>query len=506
MDDPSPTDLAASRAERARHNGRRSRGPVSERGKARSSRNALRHGLTAKVHLVLDRDDEADFMALATTLEAELAPRGTLEGFLVARLTAAMWHTGRAERMEARAFAATADPDPDRLRLALRYRGSVQRELFRCLRALQELRCHPLALGNGDHDDTAEPGRHEAAEPHPGAIDPARVAVAAWGGERAGSIPPGFLELRPVPQIWPIAWRFVQDRAFPGDVPLLVYADGTVRSPEGRLLDDVWSPEAPPSPPPQPADLAPTPTAPATTPAPAVEPASAFAWLDDENGDDAFSDLLPTPRQRNKPTQPFVTAQFPDSPNALGTGPEAPLIGLGRTAPELGPVPDGPEAQQVPQPPPQLADDRLPLCSSTGPALPGPRVPDPGQSTHPEARERQSPRLGAWERMWGIDLPDAEPIACADDTSEPDPADAGERNCTIEFNPCTSEPELAAAHAGSCRDLAGIGLDESRLATAPHRDDPSIHPEASDGRLDRLRRRNPRLARRRCASRPEDDP
>ena len=507
MDDPPPDDLAARRAERARRNGRHSRGPVSERGKARSSRNALRHGLTAKVHLVLDRDDEAEFRALAAGLDDELAPRGTLEAFLVARLTAAMWHTGRAERMEARAFAA-ADPDPDRLRLALRYRGSVQRELFRCLRALQELRCRPLALGNRDHDDTAEPERH-AAEPSPDAIDPIRLAIAAWGGERAGPIPPGFLELRPVPQVWPIAWRFVQDRAFPGDVPLLVYADGTVRSPEGELLEDVWSPEAPPSPLPEPAAPPAMPTAATTIPAPAVEATSALNWHDDENGDRDFDHLLPTPRQRNEPTQPVAITQFPGAPNLLGTGSEASRIGLGRTAPELEPVPDCPGRWPIPQPPPQLADDRSPLCDSSDAGLSGPPERDPSHSPHLGAWERQSPRLGAWERMWGITLPEPEPVACTDDTSEPSTADSDERNCTIEFNPCTPEPEQAVACVGSRHESAGTSPGQSDIAAAPRRGDPLVSPETregSGGRLGRLRRRNPRLTRRRCGSRSEDGP
>ena len=252
---PFPTDPAAERAERARRNGRHSRGPVSERGKARASRNALRHGLTARVHLLLDRDDDADFAALAGSLASELAPQGALEGFLVARLTAAMWHTGRAERMEARAFGEGPDPDPDRLRLAMRYRAapgascSVACARFTsCAAARWPGRLHPFPPRRTGPLGRMRQLRRPGTSADLPSIDRSRLSVAAWGGERGGPVPPGFMALRPVQGVGPRAWIYTQDRAFPGDVPLLVYADGTVRSPEGELLEDIWSPRPCPSP------------------------------------------------------------------------------------------------------------------------------------------------------------------------------------------------------------------------------------------------------------------
>ncbi|MGE3292570.1 MAG: hypothetical protein AB7I59_03745 [Geminicoccaceae bacterium] len=499
MADPPPTDPAARRAERARRNGARSRGPVSERGKARSSRNALRHGLTAKVHLVLDRDDEAGFMALADSLDAELAPCGTLEGFLVARLTAAMWHTGRAERMEARAFAAATDPDPERLRLAMRYRGSVQRELFRCLRALQELRSHPLAA-EGDAGGTGEPGRPEtAAAP----ADPARTAAVAWGGERAGAIPPGFLELRPVPQVWPIAWRFFQDRAFPGDVPLLVYADGTVRSPDGRLLEDVWSPgplaaqaSAPAAPP-----------APVEAPAPtvAVVAASASEVVDSEDERNS-SGLLSNPPLRNEPTQAIESTGFPSPPNLLEAA--ASRVGLGRTAPELDWAQAG---SGVP-----ASQDGLPILDGDGSPTQVDPEPDCSGALPCEFGGTHTP--SAWERMWGVPLLKTTPktTLVENDTHEPDAVgahgqthgndvppctseleapDRHEEKYTNELSPCTGEPEHRAEAAFLWSEVPIPGDLRHADATAFQR----------SGRRSRIRRRRSKLPQWQHISTPESE-
>ena len=54
---PEPRPRTPAQIEASRRNGARSRGPVTEEGKFRASRNALTHGLTAMEHLVLE--DEA---------------------------------------------------------------------------------------------------------------------------------------------------------------------------------------------------------------------------------------------------------------------------------------------------------------------------------------------------------------------------------------------------------------------------------------------------------------
>ena len=49
-----PRPRSPAQIEAARKNGARSRGPVTAAGKARASRNALKHGLAAMHHLVLE--------------------------------------------------------------------------------------------------------------------------------------------------------------------------------------------------------------------------------------------------------------------------------------------------------------------------------------------------------------------------------------------------------------------------------------------------------------------
>ena len=218
---PAPPDvLALARAERARRNGARSRGPVTATGKARSARNALRHGLRAA--LLVPAEDAAAFRGTAERLFAELAPAGELEGFLVADLAAAMWRTGRARRFEAEALAGAA-PDEGKLELALRYQASASRDLFRLLRALQNLRRRPLVA-------------EDAAAPAPEVTD---VAGVAWGAGAAAlppPPPPGCLLLRPVARKGPTLWRWHQNEAFPGAEPLPVDAEGNVY----RLEADGW--------------------------------------------------------------------------------------------------------------------------------------------------------------------------------------------------------------------------------------------------------------------------
>jgi hypothetical protein len=139
--------------------GGRTRGPKTAAGKARSSRNALKHGLRARLMILLDDESAADFAAFEAAVRAELAPSGGLQADLVARIVIAAWRARRADRIEAAIFARflndirPGDPGeprsalsyglvrdcygPRALETLVRYRGSVFAELFRALAALE---------------------------------------------------------------------------------------------------------------------------------------------------------------------------------------------------------------------------------------------------------------------------------------------------------------------------------------------------------------------------------
>jgi hypothetical protein len=70
-------------------------------GKARSAKNALKHGLRAQKHVVLPAEDAAAFAAHEAALMEELAPEGALQTVLAKRIVAATWRLERAEKSRA---------------------------------------------------------------------------------------------------------------------------------------------------------------------------------------------------------------------------------------------------------------------------------------------------------------------------------------------------------------------------------------------------------------------
>ena len=66
-------DASESQLEANRLNAQRSTGPRTAEGKARSSQNAVRHGLTAKCP-VLPGEDPAEFAAFSEALFEDLTP------------------------------------------------------------------------------------------------------------------------------------------------------------------------------------------------------------------------------------------------------------------------------------------------------------------------------------------------------------------------------------------------------------------------------------------------
>lgn len=82
-----------------RRNARRSTGPRTPEGKARSSRNALKHGLFAGDAVLPDEDRQA-FLELLTALEADQQPASPLEQILLRQLAIAIWRLCRLNRIE----------------------------------------------------------------------------------------------------------------------------------------------------------------------------------------------------------------------------------------------------------------------------------------------------------------------------------------------------------------------------------------------------------------------
>ena len=74
------------RALASRRNGARSRGPRTAAGLARSSGNALKHGLRARRHVLLADEDAAEYRAFQAAAQVELAPMGVLQSELAARI------------------------------------------------------------------------------------------------------------------------------------------------------------------------------------------------------------------------------------------------------------------------------------------------------------------------------------------------------------------------------------------------------------------------------------
>ena len=92
-------DRAAINRENAQH----STGPVTLEGKARSSQNALKHGLSAKA-LLLPSDDPAAFQRHLDTFLDEYQPQGPTEQQLVRTLANNSWQLDRVNRLEQALF------------------------------------------------------------------------------------------------------------------------------------------------------------------------------------------------------------------------------------------------------------------------------------------------------------------------------------------------------------------------------------------------------------------
>src|SRR4051794_5726615 len=167
-----PATRSPAQIEASRRNGARSKGPVTPEGKKRASRNALKHGLTALHHLVLEDEVPDALDALITTVTEETGAVGEIEARLARRLAIALWKGERAERIETALFDAApklrppqtgfqweeADPlttfDLKRFNAVCGYQAQQGRDISRCLKESRQLRKEALSDGT-DEPETA---------------------------------------------------------------------------------------------------------------------------------------------------------------------------------------------------------------------------------------------------------------------------------------------------------------------------------------------------------------
>ena len=133
-----PAQPRLTRAEAARRNGAKSRGPKTPEGKARSAQNALRHGFRAAPNTVI-AFNRAEFDEFRREALQEHRPYGHAESSYFELWAFAAFQLRRLSQIEQNQF---LEPDPGSLGILLslaRYRSSLERTRERAFRQLRDL-------------------------------------------------------------------------------------------------------------------------------------------------------------------------------------------------------------------------------------------------------------------------------------------------------------------------------------------------------------------------------
>ena len=153
-----------------RRNATRSTGPVTEAGKHRSRRNAVRHGLCAETVVGILEDVE-DYKGFEAAIIADYDAETAVERELVLRLASLLWRIRRATSIETNFLRIQADILRDRRRL----RGQPRDEVYEFFSASSLNTCERTEAGQ--NDDDLEPGHLNSRDLpfHPAtSLDPGR--------------------------------------------------------------------------------------------------------------------------------------------------------------------------------------------------------------------------------------------------------------------------------------------------------------------------------------------
>jgi hypothetical protein len=110
-----------------KRNAQKSTGPATEEGRRLSSKNALKHGLTAR-EVTIDEAEAKKFAAFRDDLVADLAPHGALEEQLAQEIAVHSWRLRRVYRLEVNE-SDTANPLSSLAQEAVAHGLSVERSL-----------------------------------------------------------------------------------------------------------------------------------------------------------------------------------------------------------------------------------------------------------------------------------------------------------------------------------------------------------------------------------------
>ncbi len=123
-----------------KQNSQLSTGPKTEEGKAISSQNSFRHGLSACAVTALPTENIQDYMDLGNALRAEHKPVTPTEDALVQKIIQSLWLGQRALNLQQQLFLGVPAPDAKLLALYMRYQTMHDRAFSKALQELQTLR------------------------------------------------------------------------------------------------------------------------------------------------------------------------------------------------------------------------------------------------------------------------------------------------------------------------------------------------------------------------------
>jgi hypothetical protein len=175
------------RSEQSRINGAHSHGPTSKEGRLKCSKGALKHGLTARKHVVLDIEDDEEFAAARAAAIDEFRPNSAFRLNLVEELVKTRWRLDRIALLETahlnRKIGLTIEGDEPELdalldswlggvaaplELLRRYSATLQHQYNATFAALHKLEARPRPKHETPYDETV-PSTPPQTAPEPAA-------------------------------------------------------------------------------------------------------------------------------------------------------------------------------------------------------------------------------------------------------------------------------------------------------------------------------------------------